>query len=205
MTVNKQIKYMNLIEFVKSSFHDSAELKNRVVETLSPAIVAAGELLVQSIRSGGKILSCGNGGSACDAQHFAAEIVGRFQMEREGLPAISLATDIAILTSVANDFGYENVFARQVEALGREEDVLLAISTSGNSPSVMQAINKAHERGMRVIALTGRDGGVMAGILRATDIEIRVSDKVTTRIQEVHGLVIHCLCDLLEKILFEKN
>lgn len=196
---------MNLVEYVKSSFRDSADLKNHMIEVLSPTIVTASEMLAQCIRSGGKVLSCGNGGSACDAQHFTAEIVGRFQIEREGLAAISLATDFAILTSVANDCGYQNVFARQVEALGRDGDVLLAISTSGNSSSIVQAISKAHERGMKVIALTGRDGGAMAGMLRAADIEIRVSAKVTARIQEVHILVIHCLCELVEKILFKKN
>ncbi|HEX5514965.1 MAG TPA: phosphoheptose isomerase, partial [Gammaproteobacteria bacterium] len=154
------------------------------------------------VTSGGKVLACGNGGSAADAQHFSAEFVGRFERERPELGAIALTTDSSILTAIANDYDFERIFSKQVRALGQAGDVLLAISTSGNSENVVAAIEAAHERGVRVVALTGREGGAIAGILAPADVEIRVPSMVTARIQEVHLLVIHCLCDLIDQHLF---
>ncbi|HBC71789.1 MAG TPA: phosphoheptose isomerase [Coxiellaceae bacterium] len=193
---------MNLIERVQSSFYDSIEVKNNAAKALLPIIVGAGQILAQCLKNGHKILSCGNGGSACDAQHFTTEMVNRFMIERDGLPAVSLTADMAVLTAIANDYGYQNVFAKQVKALGRVGDILLAISTSGNSQSIVQAISMAHEHQMQVIALTGSDGGLMAKLLDKSDIEIRVPSKITPRIQETHILIIHCLCDLVDRILF---
>jgi D-sedoheptulose 7-phosphate isomerase len=151
--------------------------------------------------SNGKILSCGNGGSAGDAQHFSAEMLNRFEMERPGLPALALSTDTSTLTSIANDYSFEQVFSKQVRALGQPGDVLLAISTSGNSPNVVEAVSAAHERSMFVVALSGRDGGRVAPLLAADDIEIRVPAESTARIQEVHLLAIHCICDLIDREL----
>lgn len=195
---------MNLSEHVKTIFADGADLKNLVAKTLAPGIVEASQMLVNCIRGGGKILSCGNGGSACDAMHFNAELVNRYIIERNPLPAIALNTDMAVLTAVSNDYSYNDVFSKQIKAIGKKGDVLFCISTSGNSPNIVRAISKAHECGLQVIALTGRDGGDMANALEAGDIEIRVPGKVTPRIQEVHIVIIHCLCDLIDKILFEK-
>jgi D-sedoheptulose 7-phosphate isomerase len=149
----------------------------------------------------GKILSCGNGGSAGDSQHFSSELLNRFERERPGLPAMALTTDSSTLTSIANDYAYEDIFAKQIRALGRQNDVLLAISTSGNSENVNRAIVAAHERGMKVVALSGRDGGRMAALLGEDDIEIRVPATRTARIQEVHLVVIHSLCDLIDTTL----
>lgn len=196
---------MSLVECIRSTFHDSAQLKGLVVESLAPMIVEASGMLVKCFRNDGKVLSCGNGGSACDAQHFNAELVGRFQRERGGLPAMALTTDTAVLTAVANDYEYVNVFSRQVKALGREGDILLAISTSGNSPNIVKAISQGQSCGMKTIALTGRSGGDVANILQDGDIEMRVPSDVTARIQEIHILIIHCLCDLVDKQLFGKN
>jgi D-sedoheptulose 7-phosphate isomerase len=196
---------MSLTKRIKAVFVDGISLKKTVGETLVPTIVEAGQLLAGCLRDGGKILSCGNGGSACDANHFNTEMVNRFMIERSPLPAISLNTDMAVLTAIANDYDYADVFAKQIKALGKKGDVLLAISTSGNSLNIVRAINMAHESGMPVVALTGRDGGDIAGALIAGDIEIRVPGKVTPRIQEVHITIIHCLCDLIDHILFEKN
>jgi D-sedoheptulose 7-phosphate isomerase len=151
----------------------------------------------------GKILSCGNGGSAADAQHFSSELLNRFEMERPGLPAVALTTDSSTVTSIANDYSFVDVFAKQVRALGQDVDVLLAISTSGNSENVLRAVRAAHERGVKVVALTGRDGGSIAAALGSEDIEIRVPAERTCRIQEVHLLVIHCLCDLIDAELLE--
>ena len=155
----------------------------------------------QSLLDDGKVLSCGNGGSAGDAQHFSSELLNRFEMERPGLPAMALTTDSSTLTSIANDYAYEDIFAKQIRALGRQSDVLLAISTSGNSENVCRAIVAAHEREMKVVALTGRDGGRMADLLDDRDVEIRVPATRTARIQEVHLVVIHCLCDLIDTTL----
>ena len=193
---------MQLNEYVKASFNESIKLKNDLLETLLPSIVEAGELMASTIKDGNKILSCGNGGSACDAQHFNAEIVNRFQIERDCLPGVALTADIAVLTAIANDYGYQDVFVRQIRALGKPGDLLLAISTSGESPSVIKAISQAHESGLRVIALTGKDGGQIPNVLTDSDIEIRVSSEVTARVQETHILVVHCLCGLIDRILF---
>ncbi len=194
---------MDSIARVQQSFQESATLKLDAGPKLSPAIAAAADVLTQSLLSGGKILACGNGGSAADAQHFSSELLNRYEMERPGLPAIALTTDSSTLTSIANDYRYDDVFAKQVRALGREEDVLIAISTSGHSPSIVSAVTAAHERDMTVIALTGRDGGEVASHLNeSTDVEIRIPSDTTARIQEVHLLVLHCLCDLIDENIF---
>jgi D-sedoheptulose 7-phosphate isomerase len=161
--------------------------------------VRAGALLAGVLNNGGKILSCGNGGSAADAQHFSSELLGRFEAERSGLPAIALTTDSSTMTAVGNDYGFDHVFERQVSALGRTGDALLAISTSGNSANVIRAIDAAHANGMKVVALTGRDGGGMARSLHSDDVELRVPSDRTVRIQEVHLLLIHSLCDLIDQ------
>ncbi len=183
-------------------FHDSIHTKQKAMDQLAPQIVQAAGTMVDCLASEGKILSCGNGGSAGDAQHFSSELLNRFEMERPGLPAMALTTDSSTITSIANDYAYEEIFSKQVRALGHAGDVLLAISTSGNSANVVAAIHAAHERGMRVVALTGKDGGAMAELYREGDCEIRVPSPVTARIQEVHLLVIHCLCDLIDNTLF---
>jgi len=192
---------MAITDTVKQLFHDSAETKRAAAEVLAVPIAQAVELVVNTLREGGKILSCGNGGSAGDAQHFSSELLNRFDRDREGLPAIALTTDSSTITSIANDYDFTKVFSKQVHALGQPEDVLLAISTSGNSPNVLRAVEAAHKRGMRVVALTGRDGGEMAALLRDNDVEIRVPSQSTARIQEVHLLVIHCLCHQIDAIL----
>jgi D-sedoheptulose 7-phosphate isomerase len=183
-------------------FEESIAVKRASQAALAPAIAAAAARMAATLRQGGKILSCGNGGSAADAQHFAAEMLNRFEMERPGLPAVALTTDSSTLTSIANDYAYEQVFAKQVRALGNEGDCLLAISTSGGSPNVLNAVHAAHERGMHVIALTGRDGGPIGSALRGADVEARVPSDRTARIQEVHLVVIHCLCDEIDRALF---
>jgi phosphoheptose isomerase len=182
---------------IEQHFADSIAVKQASL-ALVPAIVQAGSLIVESLRRGGKILSCGNGGSAADAQHFSSELLGRFESERESLPAVALSTDTSTLTAVANDFGYEQVFARQVSALGKEGDLLLAISTSGNSGNVLAAVRTAQRKGLGIVALTGRDGGKIARELGSRDIELRVPSDRTARIQEVHLLIIHGLCDLID-------
>jgi len=191
---------MDPIALVAARFRESAQLKLTSVDALAPAISRAGRLLAASLRGGGKLLACGNGGSAADAQHFSAELLGRYERERAGLPAIALHADTSTVTAVANDYGYEQVFARQVLALGRPGDVLLAISTSGNSPGILRAVEAAKQAGLGVVALTGRDGGALAPLLRPADIEIRVPAQVTARIQEVHILVLHCLCELIDEL-----
>lgn len=189
---------MNRLERVERAFADSVELKELMVKTLAPKIADAGQKLAECLKGGGKILVCGNGGSASDAAHFTAELVNRFLVERDGLAAITLNADTALLTAIANDYSYQDIFARQIKALGKAGDMLLAISTSGNSQNVIKAIQMAHGCKMHVVVLSGKDGGAMAGILDASDIELRVPSKITPRIQEVHILVIHCLCELIE-------
>jgi len=189
-------------ERVRRHFQDSIAAKQAAID-LAPTIVAAAAAMTHSLLEDGKILSCGNGGSAADAQHFSSELLNRFELERPGLPAVALTTDSSTLTSIANDYAYNEIFAKQVRALGQPLDVLLAISTSGNSENVLRAIHAAHERGLKVVALTGRDGGSMAGALGADDIEIRVPAERTCRIQEVHLLIIHALCDLIDAELLE--
>jgi D-sedoheptulose 7-phosphate isomerase len=186
---------------VRAHFSESIATKQAAADQLSQSIPAAGRLMTDALLDDGKILSCGNGGSAGDSQHFSSELLNRFEMERPGLPAMALTTDTSTLTSIANDYSYEDIFSKQIRALGRQNDVLLAISTSGNSENVCRAILAAHERAMRVVALTGRDGGRMAGLLTEDDVEIRVPASRTARIQEVHLLVIHCLCDLIDTTL----
>lgn len=193
---------MSLSDAIRGHFAESIATKQAAVAVLVDPIAAATKLLSQSLSAGGKILSCGNGGSASDAQHFSAELLNRFERERPGLSAMALSTDTSSLTSIANDYAYEQVFSKQVTALGRSGDVLLAISTSGNSPNVVAAIRAAHERGLRVVALTGRNGGQIAGALRSADVEIRVPAERTARIQEVHLVVIHCLCDGIDRMLY---
>jgi D-sedoheptulose 7-phosphate isomerase len=180
---------------IEQHFIDSADLKYHAAQVLSKPISAAIAAVLASVTSGGKVLACGNGGSAADAQHFAAEFVGRFERERPELGAIALTTDSSILTAVANDYSYEQIFAKQVRALGHSGDVLLAITTSGSSPNVLAAIQAAHERDMTVVALTGKGGGKMNQVLRETDVHICVPHDRTARIQEVHLLAIHCICD----------
>jgi D-sedoheptulose 7-phosphate isomerase len=189
-------------ERVRRHFQDSIATKQASID-LAPTIAAAAALMTRCLLEDGKILSCGNGGSAADAQHFSSELLNRFELERPGLPAVALTTDSSTLTSIANDYSYNEVFAKQVRALGQPLDVLLAISTSGNSENVLRAIQAAHERGLKVVALTGRDGGAIAEALGADDIEIRVPAERTCRIQEVHLLAIHALCDLIDAELLE--
>ena len=192
---------MDPVDRIRAHFAESARLKQEATEALAPAIARAAGALTECLLADGKILACGNGGSACDAQHFAAEMVGRFERERPELPAISLATDTSILTAVANDYSFEQIFAKQVRALGAKGDVLLAISTSGNSGNVIAAIEAAREREMRVVALTGRGGGRIAALLGESDVHLCVPHERTARIQEVHLLTIHCLCDAVDNAL----
>jgi D-sedoheptulose 7-phosphate isomerase len=192
---------MDHISRIRAHFADSAQLKLAAVDALAPAIARAAEVMSECLLGDGKILACGNGGSAGDAQHFAAEMVGRFERERPELPAISLATDTSILTAVANDYAYEQVFAKQVRALGTAGDVLLAISTSGNSANVITAIEAARDREMRIVALTGKGGGRIGAMLGPGDVELRVPHDRTARIQECHLLTIHCLCDAIDNTL----
>ncbi|NIR58206.1 MAG: phosphoheptose isomerase [Gammaproteobacteria bacterium] len=187
---------------IRAAFAASVETKQLALESIAPAIADAAERLVRCLRDGHRVYCCGNGGSAADCQHFASEMVNRFERERPGLPAIALTTDSSALTSIANDSNYADVFARQIEALGQSGDVLLAITTSGDSDNIINAVAAARERGMGVLALSGRDGGAIATRLRPADVEIRVPGASTARIQEVHLLVIHCLCDLIDNSLF---
>ncbi|HEU4622212.1 MAG TPA: phosphoheptose isomerase [Burkholderiaceae bacterium] len=192
---------MTLDQRIARHFTDSIDTKRRALELLADPIHEAIELMSGRLSNDHKILACGNGGSAADAQHFAAELVGRFERERPELAAISLAADTSILTAVANDYSYNEVFAKQVRALGRPGDVLFAISTSGNSANVLAAIEAAHGRDMTVVALTGKGGGRMSGVLQAEDVHICVPADRTARIQEVHLLVLHCLCDGIDYTL----
>src|ERR1700682_2697485 len=192
---------MDIASRIRAHFAESAELKLAAAEAMAPQIARAAALMTDCLLADGKILACGNGGSASDAQHFAAEMVGRFERERPELPAISLATDTSILTAVANDYDFGQVFARQVRALGRAGDVLLAISTSGNSGNVVAAVDAAHERGMRIVALTGKGGGRLGELVTVNDVHVCVPHAVTARIQEVHLLAIHCLCDAIDASL----
>ncbi|QKT03058.1 phosphoheptose isomerase [Ectothiorhodospiraceae bacterium 2226] len=193
---------MDLQARITRQFEDSIAAKQRALAALAAPLAAATRLLAECLRADGKILSCGNGGSAGDAQHFSSELLNRFERERPGLAAMALTTDTSTLTSIANDYHYREVFAKQVRALGRRGDVLLAISTSGNSENVLHAVAAAHEVGMRVVALSGRNGGALATALRDGDAEIRVPADSTARVQEVHLLCIHCLCDGIDAVLF---
>lgn len=192
---------MDLVARIAQQFEDSARTQRDAVEAMAAPIARAAELMVQCLLANGKIMTCGNGGSAADSQHFAAELLNRFEMERPGLAAIALTTDSSALTSIANDYAYDQVFAKQVRALGQPNDALLAISTSGNSPNVIEAVHAAHERDVKVVALTGRGGGKIAALLREGDVELRVPAERTSRIQEVHLVTLHCLCDGIDCLL----
>lgn len=192
----------NLLERIRHNFSESIQTKINSADAILPAVHFAAEKVVQCLLDGHKILTCGNGGSACDALHFSSEMLNRFKHERPSLPAIALTADIATLTSIANDSHYNEVFAKQIRALGQPGDILLAISTSGNSANVLNAIKAAHDRQMIVVALTGYDGGKIPATLQEDDIEIRVPANDTARIQETHLLVIHCICDVVDFQLF---
>jgi len=193
---------MDTRQRVKALFDASIETKQAAREQLAPAIAAAAAAMTRTLLAERKVLACGNGGSAGDAMHIAAELVNRFELERPALPAIALTADTPTLTAIANDHDYAQVFARQVQALGASGDLLLAISTSGRSPSVVAAVATAHDRGLTVVSLSGKDGGDVADLLGPDDVEIRVPSDSTARIQEVHLLVLHCLCDLIDQELF---
>ncbi len=190
------------LERIEKIFSNSIAVKQLTFETIAEQIALAGDLMVQSLLNEGKIMACGNGGSAADSQHFTSELINRFEAERPALPAIALTTDTSAITSIANDYQYDDIFSRQIHALGREPDILLAISTSGQSNSIVQAVEAAHEREMSVIALTGKDGGAVAESLSDDDIELRVPAERTARIQETHITIIHALCDLIDYQLF---
>jgi D-sedoheptulose 7-phosphate isomerase len=196
---------MTLTDIIKAHFTDSITVKQQTLETVSPAIIQAAHNIMTCLSRRGKVLACGNGGSAADAQHFSGEMLGRLERERCALPAIALTTDTSALTAIANDQSFTEVFSRQVQALGNTGDILLAISTSGNSASILAAIETAHSCGLSVIALSGHDGGAMAGLLSENDIEIRVCATRTMRIQEAHILIIHCICDLVDRLLLAKE
>jgi D-sedoheptulose 7-phosphate isomerase len=187
---------------VRAVAAESVALQQRFFTERAALIVTVGRRLAESVRAGGKVLTFGNGGSAADAQHFAAELVGRFERERPGLPAVSLTTDTSALTAIANDYDFDRVFSKQVEALGNAGDVLLAISTSGNSKNVIEAAKAAQARNLVVIALTGRDGGALGKMLRPQDFHLNVAHPRTMRIQEIHLLAIHCLCEVVDNVIF---
>ena len=192
---------MDMEAHLRTHFEEGIELRRKMAETMPREIARAGTALAQALRSGRKALACGNGGSAADSQHFAAEIVGRFERERPGMPALALTVDTSALTAIANDYDFDRVFSKQVEALGQAGDVLLAISTSGNSKNVMEAMKAAQAKGMVVIALTGRDGGAMGKMLRPQDFHLNVAHPRTMRVQEVHLLVVHCLCEVVDNVI----
>ena len=192
---------MDLVAHLKQHFEEGIELRTRMAQTLPAEIARAGQALAGAMKAGRKALACGNGGSAADSQHFAAEMVGRFERERPGMPAIALTTDTSALTAIANDYDYDRVFSKQVEALGNPGDVLLAISTSGNSKNVVEAVRAAQAKDLVVIALTGRDGGAMARMLRPKDFHLNVAHPRTMRVQEIHLLVIHCLCEVVDNVI----
>jgi len=192
---------MDLDKRISQHFADSAQLKLQAVKVLAEPLRLAAERMVQCLMNEGKILACGNGGSAADAQHFSAELLNRFEMERPPLAAIALTTDSSTLTSIANDYDYDHIFSKQIRALGQPDDLLLAISTSGNSRNMLESVHAAHERQMGVIALSGRGGGALAELLNQDDIHICVPHANTARIQEVHILCLHCLCDAIDCLL----
>jgi D-sedoheptulose 7-phosphate isomerase len=187
-----------LITRVKNNFQESILTTRNCMEDLAPIIAQAAAQMIQALLTDRKILICGNGGSAADAQHFSAELLNRFERERPGLPAIALTTDTSTITAIGNDYHFDDIFSKQVRALGQAGDVLMGISTSGNSRNVIRAIEAAHERGIVCVALNGREGGEITGLLSGQDVNICVPGSSTARIQEVHGIVIHCLCDLID-------
>lgn len=193
---------MSELERIRAHFEEGLEVKQKAMATLAPSIVEAAQVMTETLSRGGKILSCGNGGSAGDCQHFSAELLNRFEMERPGLAAVALTTDTSALTAIANDYAFDKIFSKQVTALGNAGDCLLAISTSGNSRNVLEAISAAHDKDMQVVALTGNDGGACRKSLTDDDVEICVPSARTARIQEVHLVIIHCLCDAVDQALF---
>jgi D-sedoheptulose 7-phosphate isomerase len=190
------------IDRVRELFAQSMAAKQAASVTMPEAISSAAQIMISALKQGNKILCCGNGGSAADAQHFSAELLNRFERDRKSLPAIAITTDSSTLTSIANDYDYHQIFSKQIEGLGKPGDVLLVISTSGNSENIIRAIQMAHENKMTVVALTGKNGGKIPGYLTPDDSELRVPSEATARVQEVHILAIHCLCDLIEQELF---
>lgn len=193
------------VAYISGIFQQGATLKTVCGSQMAPAIVAAARLLVEALDQGGKILTCGNGGSAADAQHFSSEMLNRFDRERRELPALALTTDASTVTSIGNDYDFSQIFAKQIRALGQPEDVLLAFSTSGKSPNVLAAIETAHAKGMGVVLASGRDGGPAAAMLRTGDVELRVPSQVTARIQEIHLTIIHCLCELIDRHVIDEH
>ena len=194
---------MNAKSQIETLFNESISVKQASLAELTGPIANAAKLIADSLKNHGKVLTCGNGGSAADAQHFSSELLNRFERERKGLAAVALTTDSSTLTSIANDYAYEQIFSKQVLALGNQNDVLLAITTSGNSANVSSAITAAHEMGMSVVTLSGKDGGNIPTALKNQDIEIRVPSQSTARIQEVHLLILHCLCDLIDRNILD--
>ncbi len=192
---------MDPVQRVKENFSESIQIKTEAAELLAPVIAAAADSMTACLLGEHKILSCGNGGSAADAQHFSSEMLNRFEMERPGLPAIALTTDTSTITSIANDYQYAEIFSKQIRALGQAGDILLAFSTSGESHNIIHAIDAAHDRDMTVIVLTGREGGQLADMMKQNDFELRVPSWSTARIQEVHIMIIHSLCDLIDRHL----
>ncbi len=192
---------MNSIKLIEKSFAESIQTKHDALALIAVPISNAALLMTSSLLAGNKILTCGNGGSAADAQHFSSELLNRYERERQPLPAIALTTDSSTLTSIANDYDYSLIFAKQVRALGQSDDILFVITTSGSSSNIVQAMHAAHERNARIVALTGRDGGEVGALIQKNDIEIRVPGPSTARIQEVHLLVLHCLCELIDQQL----
>ena len=192
---------MSVIKYIEEAFASSVKTKQDALALVAGPISDAALLMTSSIIADHKILTCGNGGSAADAQHFSSELLNRFERERQPLPAVALTTDSSAMTSIANDYSYDLIFAKQIRALGQVDDVLLVITTSGSSPNIVEAIHAAHDRGMHIIALTGRDGGEAGALMQTNDIEIRVPGPSTARIQEVHLLVLHCLCELIDQQL----
>ena len=194
-----------LAERVKKHFQDSIQTKITAMDLIADRVLEGGQLMVQALLGNNKILCCGNGGSACDAQHFSGEMLNRFECERPSLPAIALSADCSTITAIANDYHYNEVFSKQIKALGQPGDILLAITTSGNSANIIEAIQAAHQRSMPVIALTGKDGGSVSSLLNTGDVEIRVPSDSTPRIQETHVLILHCLCDIIDQQLFQNG
>lgn len=191
----------SMSERARQLFQDSVDTKLAAMQILPDVIANAAQAISEALTQGNKVMSCGNGGSAADAQHFSSEMLNRFELERPPLPAIALTTDSSTLTSIANDYAYQEIFSKQIKGLGNQGDILLAISTSGNSANIVNAITTAQERSIRVIAMTGKEGGAIAPLLTPNDIEIRAPGQSTARIQEVHLLTIHCLCDLIDRTL----
>ncbi len=193
---------MDLIQRIKDHFSESIQTKIESADTLSTSISQAAKKMADSLIDGHKILACGNGGSACDALHFSGELLNRLERERPSLPAIALTGDIATITAIGNDYSYDEIFSKQVHALGQAGDILLAITTSGNSANILAAVDAAHDRQLSVIAMTGRDGGKLQSMLNSDDVEIRVPANRTIRIQETHLLILHCLCDAIDQLIF---